>query len=211
MVGGALQDKAVKTFWPQRVSLYVKEPEGRGSPTSATLESLDSSDGRWARGWKVFNLVFWKHFFFFFIFFILFFLYCSGFCHTLKWNSHGFTCVPHPDPPSHFLIEPLLLSAFTASGWVQSVVRELTSCKLHGLAKKNKKAMKWITEGKEASQLLKCFHHYQSSNWCSIEQESMWSMQNNNSTQIPNQYLQHTTRVYRMIKTQYFFFIKFEV
>ena len=26
--------------------------------------------------------------------------HCSGFCHTLKWISHGFTCVPHPDPPS---------------------------------------------------------------------------------------------------------------
>ena len=24
----------------------------------------------------------------------------SGFCHTLTWISHGFTCVPHPDPPS---------------------------------------------------------------------------------------------------------------
>ena len=23
-----------------------------------------------------------------------------GFCHTLTWISHGFTCVPHPDPPS---------------------------------------------------------------------------------------------------------------
>ena len=27
--------------------------------------------------------------------------YCSGFCHTLKWISHGCTCVPHPEPPSH--------------------------------------------------------------------------------------------------------------
>ena len=27
--------------------------------------------------------------------------YCSDFCHTLTWISHGFTCVPHPDPPSH--------------------------------------------------------------------------------------------------------------
>ena len=27
--------------------------------------------------------------------------YCSGFCHTLTWISHGFTCVPHPGPPSH--------------------------------------------------------------------------------------------------------------
>ena len=28
--------------------------------------------------------------------------YCSGFCHTLTWISHGFTSIPHPDPPSHF-------------------------------------------------------------------------------------------------------------
>ena len=33
--------------------------------------------------------------------------YCSGFCHTLTWISHGFTCVPHPDPPSH--LRPHLL------------------------------------------------------------------------------------------------------
>ena len=33
--------------------------------------------------------------------------YCSGFCHTLTWTSHGFTCIPHrnhplpPPSPSH--------------------------------------------------------------------------------------------------------------
>ena len=27
--------------------------------------------------------------------------YCSGFCYTLTWISHGLTCIPHPDPPSH--------------------------------------------------------------------------------------------------------------
>ena len=27
----------------------------------------------------------------------------SGFCHTLTWISHGVTCIPHPDPPSHLL------------------------------------------------------------------------------------------------------------
>ena len=27
--------------------------------------------------------------------------YCSGFCHTLTWISHGCTCVPHPEQPSH--------------------------------------------------------------------------------------------------------------
>ena len=25
--------------------------------------------------------------------------YCSGFCHTLLWISHGLTCAPHPVPP----------------------------------------------------------------------------------------------------------------
>ena len=37
------------------------------------------------------------------------FFYCSGFCHTLKWNSHGFTCVPHPNPPSHLPLHPIPL------------------------------------------------------------------------------------------------------
>ena len=44
---------------------------------------------------------------FFLIFFSFIFIswrlitlqYCSGFCHTLTWISHGFTCIPHPDPP----------------------------------------------------------------------------------------------------------------
>ena len=27
--------------------------------------------------------------------------YCSDFCHTLTWISHGFTSVPHPDSSSH--------------------------------------------------------------------------------------------------------------
>ena len=41
--------------------------------------------------------------------FIFYFLYCSGFCHTLKWNSHGFTCVLHPDPPSHLPLHTIPL------------------------------------------------------------------------------------------------------
>ena len=35
--------------------------------------------------------------------------YCSGFCHTLTRISHGFTCVPHPDPPSHLSLHPIPL------------------------------------------------------------------------------------------------------
>ena len=27
--------------------------------------------------------------------------YCSGFCHTLTWISHGCTCVPHPELLPH--------------------------------------------------------------------------------------------------------------
>ena len=34
---------------------------------------------------------------------------CSGFCHTLTWISHGFTCVPHPNPPSHLSPHPIPL------------------------------------------------------------------------------------------------------
>ena len=33
--------------------------------------------------------------------------YCSSFCHTLTWISHGCTCVPHPEPPSHLPPHPI--------------------------------------------------------------------------------------------------------
>ena len=42
--------------------------------------------------------------------------YCSGFCHTLTWISHGFTCIPHPDPPSHFPLYPIPLGLPSAPG-----------------------------------------------------------------------------------------------
>ena len=35
------------------------------------------------------------------------FRYCSGFCHTLTWISHGCTCVPHPKSPSHLPPHPI--------------------------------------------------------------------------------------------------------
>ena len=35
--------------------------------------------------------------------------YCSGFCHTLIWICLGFTCVPHPEPPSHLPPHPVPL------------------------------------------------------------------------------------------------------
>ena len=61
-----------------------------------------------------------KHsiFLFFFSFLLSFFLFfiCSEFCHTLEWNSHGFTCVPHPDPPSHLPLHLLPLGFPSALG-----------------------------------------------------------------------------------------------
>ena len=49
--------------------------------------------------------------------------YCSGFCHTLIWISHGFTCIPHPDPPSHLPLCPIPLGLPSAPG--------LSTCLMH--------------------------------------------------------------------------------
>ena len=42
--------------------------------------------------------------------------YCSGFCHTLTWIRHGFTCIPHPNPPSHLPLHPIPLGLPSAPG-----------------------------------------------------------------------------------------------
>ena len=77
--------------------------------------------------WKIYSHYLFKYFLFSFLcllqcfkffFFNLFFLtnfnwrlitlqYCSGFCYTLTWISHGCTCVSHPEPPSHFPPHPI--------------------------------------------------------------------------------------------------------
>ena len=62
------------------------------------------------------EIIFFPHLHYF-IFFSFIFIswrlitlqYCSGFCHTLTWISHGFTCVPHPDPPSRLPPHPIPL------------------------------------------------------------------------------------------------------
>ena len=65
------------------------------------------------------------HFFLFFLIFIFLIYfswrlitlqYCSGFCHTLIWISHGFTCVLHPEPPSHLPPHPIPLGHPSAPG-----------------------------------------------------------------------------------------------
>ena len=46
--------------------------------------------------------------------------YCSGFCHTLTWISHGFTCIPHPDPRIYSCL--LSVNSFSPlNSWTASV------------------------------------------------------------------------------------------
>ena len=69
-------------------------------------------------------------FFLIFIFFSFIFswrlitLQCySGFCHTLTRISHGFTCVPHPNPPSRLPPHPIPLGLPSAPA--------LSTCLMH--------------------------------------------------------------------------------
>ena len=49
--------------------------------------------------------------------------YCSGFCLTLTRISHDFTCIPHPDPPSHLPLRPIPLGLLSTPG--------LSTCLMH--------------------------------------------------------------------------------
>ena len=40
--------------------------------------------------------------------------YCGGFCHTLTWISHGCTCIPHSELPSHLPLHPIPLGCPSA-------------------------------------------------------------------------------------------------
>ena len=57
-------------------------------------------------------------FFFFITWRLITLQYCSGFCHTLTRISllDGFTCVPHPDSPSHLPLHPIPLGLPSAPG-----------------------------------------------------------------------------------------------
>ena len=53
--------------------------------------------------------IFFFLFLFYFIWKLITLQYCGGFPHTFMWISHGCTCVPHPDPPSHLTPHPIPL------------------------------------------------------------------------------------------------------
>ena len=54
--------------------------------------------------------LFKKNLFIYFNWRLIIIQYCSGFCHTLTWISHGCTCVPHPEPPAYLPPHPIPLS-----------------------------------------------------------------------------------------------------
>ena len=55
--------------------------------------------------------------------------YCSSFCHTMTWISHGFTCIPHPDPPSHLPLHLIPLgSVHQARALVSCIKPGLVTC-----------------------------------------------------------------------------------
>ena len=62
---------------------------------------------QWRVPWSFFFFITWR---------LITLQYCSGFCHTLTWISHGFTCVPHPDPPSQLPLHPIPLALPSAPG-----------------------------------------------------------------------------------------------
>ena len=43
-----------------------------------------------------------KHSFYLFYFTLFYFIILYWFCHTSTWVRHRCTCVPNPEPPSHF-------------------------------------------------------------------------------------------------------------
>ena len=62
-------------------------------------------------------------FFFFFCWRLITLQYCSGFYHILTWISHGYTCIPHPDPPSYLPLHLIPLGLPSVPG--------LSTCLMH--------------------------------------------------------------------------------
>ena len=74
----------------------------------------------------------------------------SGFCHTLTWISHGVTCIPHPNPPSHLPLHPIPLGLPSAPGPNRRMDKEAVVHIHHGILLSLKKnsfesvLMRWM-------------------------------------------------------------------
>ena len=94
--------------------------EGRSNEKAHTSEWLIRwiPDNRFLRGFGTLFIYLFIIFSFIFIGWRLITLqYCSGFCHTLAWISHGFTCIPHLFPPPTSLSTRFLWVFPVHQGW----------------------------------------------------------------------------------------------
>ena len=96
---------SLTSWWLAHILAHYSRTRGRtcpllGKPVSLILHPHARKWGTGVAGWM----------FFFFLFFL------SGFCHTLTWISHGYTCIPHPDPPSHLPLHLIPLGLPSAPG-----------------------------------------------------------------------------------------------
>ena len=100
----------------------------------AAIKSTKELIGNWGVSGRRKKTMTSGHFLFFFFSFIFIswrlitLQYCSGFCHTLTWISHGFTSIPHPNTPSHLPLHPIPLGLPSVHQ-----VRALVSCIQPGL------------------------------------------------------------------------------
>ena len=109
-------------------SHYVSEPPRKFMSLCFNGDTRNLNQVYTADNWhrQVSNQACLLFFFFSFIFIswrLITLQYCSGFCHTLTRISHGFTCIPHPSPPSHLPPHPIPLSLPSAPA--------LSTCLMH--------------------------------------------------------------------------------
>ena len=111
-----IPQKFIKSTEKIRLLCYVKDI--RGAPLTREVSLHRIQGHQWPVSEYpssppdlfISNVYVVKFFSFIFISWTLITLqYCSGFCHTLTWISHGFTCVPPPETPSHLPPHPILL------------------------------------------------------------------------------------------------------
>ena len=128
--------KSVSTLWYTDITIFW---EGKKSYSSHTM-ILNNAE---FLIFKIFLFIFtsWR---------LITLQYCSGFCHTLTWISHGFTCVPHPDPPSRLPLHPIPLGLPSAPAlstclmmlnFLKAYIRKLHYCLgRYGLLQQHTKA-----------------------------------------------------------------------
>ena len=99
-------------FWQNSSCFYSRNKTWLDVGGQKSRKSDDSYSFAHACVWCIYGYIFlysylWHAFFSFFLKLIYFnwrliaLQYCSGFCHTFTRISHGYTCVPHPEPPPH--------------------------------------------------------------------------------------------------------------